>query len=127
MTDINKNTKNSAAEGVVKEPTVTVAPVVEASKTVSSNPALVEWPRDEWGTLANLRKELLLAASNIRGQNDKHELYLKTLTTAAQHALARFADDKAAVQRELEYEQKRLELAASGQNNATRVYARPVE
>lgn len=91
--------------------------------TVSANPALVEWPRDEWGTLANLRRELLLAASNIRGQDYKHELYMKTLQIAAMHALARLAGDKAAVEAELLHEAQRVERAAA----TGRVYGQAVD
>ena len=90
---------------------------------VSANTALVEWPRDEWGSLSNLRKELLLAASNIRGQDDKQEVFLNTLKTAAMHAIARFSADKAALIAEVEYENTRI----ARQNGTGRVYGTPVQ
>jgi hypothetical protein len=90
---------------------------------VSANTALVEWPRDEWGSLSNLRKELLLAASNIRGQDDKQEVFLNTLQTAALHAIARFSGDKAALVAEIEYENNRI----ARQNGTGRVYGTPVQ
>jgi hypothetical protein len=96
-----------------------VAPVT----SVSANTALVEWPRDEWGSLSNLRKELLLAASNIRGQDDKQELFLNTLKTAALHAIARFSADKTALIAEVEYENNRI----ARQNGTGRVYGTPVQ
>lgn len=101
-------------------------PVTEARKPekqqVSANPALVEWPRDEWGTLAVLRKELLLNASNIYGNEDKHELYLNTLKTAIMHAIARYEGDRTAVEAEGAAEEARI----ANQNRTGRVYAVPV-
>lgn len=101
-------------------------PVTEASKPekpqVSGNPALVEWPRDEWGTLAVLRKELLLNASNIRGNKDKHELYLATLQTAFLHATARYEGDRAAVRAEGAAEEARI----ATQNRTGRIYGTAV-
>jgi hypothetical protein len=98
-------------------------PAVTAVTGVSANSALVEWPRDEWGSLSKLRKELLLAASNIRGQADKQEVFLNTLKTAALHALARFDADKAAIAAEVEYENTRI----ARQNGTGRVYGTPVQ
>lgn len=121
----------TVAEQVQETPEVTsadpvaepVAPIAPAVTGVSANAALVEWPRDEWGSLSNLRKELLLAASNIRGQDDKQEVFLNTLKTAAMHALARFSADKAALAAEVEYENTRI----ARQNGTGRVYGTPVQ
>ena len=148
MTDTNENNENTeldvtaeaGTEGAQAEPaaetpnvepnedtkepdTEPVQPAAPVKLTVPANPALVEWPRDEWGSLSNLRRELLLAASNIRGQDDKHELYLKTLQIAAMHALARLAGDKAAVEAELLQEAQRVERAAA----TGRVYGQAVD
>lgn len=89
---------------------------------VPANPALVEWPRDEYGNLSNLRRELLLAASTVRGNTEKHKLFLATLGVAAQHAQARLSSDKAAIQQEADDEVARIERV-----NATgRVHGRAV-
>lgn len=63
--------------------------------TVSSNPALVEFPRDEWGFTTMLRKYGLLVAGAVRGDEAKLALYIQTLGILAQHAQARIEGDKA--------------------------------
>lgn len=89
---------------------------------VPANPALVEFPRDEYGTMSNLRRELLLAASNIRGNPEKHKLYLATLGIAAQHAQARLSTDAEAIKREYQDEEDRISRA----NRVGRVAGRVV-
>jgi hypothetical protein len=117
VTESGEVQSTEVAEQVQETPAVT--PVTG----VSANSALVEWPRDEWGSLSNLRKELLLAAGNIRGQDDKQEVFLNTLKTAALHAIARFGADKAALIAEIEYENTRI----ARQNGTGRVYGTPVQ
>jgi hypothetical protein len=127
VTESGEIQSGEVAEQVQETPAVTsaepVAPVAPAVTGVSANTALVEWPRDEWGSLSSLRKELLLAASNIRGQDDKQELFLNTLKTAALHAIARFSADKTALIAEVEYENNRI----ARQNGTGRVYGTPVQ
>ena len=127
VTESGEVQSTEVAEQVQETPAVTpTEPIVEPVApvtSVSANTALVEWPRDEWGSLSNLRKELLLAASNIRGQDDKQELFLNTLKTAALHAIARFSADKAALIAEVEYENTRI----ARQNGTGRVYGTPVQ
>ncbi|QOE32169.1 hypothetical protein CPT_Paso_052 [Rhizobium phage Paso] len=79
--------------------------------TVSSNPALVEFPRDEWGFTAALRKTGLQVAGAIRGDEKKLELFIQTLGILAQHAQARIEGDKAARAERLE------QIANSGRVN----------
>jgi hypothetical protein len=117
VTESGEVQSTEVAEQVQETPAVT--PVTG----VSANSALVEWPRDEWGSLSALRKELLLAASNIRGQDDKQEVFLNTLQTAALHAIARFSADKTALIAEVEYENTRI----ARQNGTGRVYGTPVQ
>jgi hypothetical protein len=117
VTESGKVQSTEVAKQVQETPAVT--PVT----SVSANSALVEWPRDEWGSLSALRKELLLAAGNIRGQDDKQEVFLNTLKTAALHAIARFSGDKAALTAEVEYENNRI----ARQNGTGRVYGTPVQ
>jgi hypothetical protein len=127
VTESGEIQSGEVAEQVQETHAVTPAePVVEPVApvtSVSANTALVEWPRDEWGSLSSLRKELLLAASNIRGQDDKQELFLNTLKTAALHAIARFSADKTALIAEVEYENNRI----ARQNGTGRVYGTPVQ
>lgn len=69
---------------------------------VPANPALVEFPRDPWGFTSELRKVGLRAASSIRGNDEKHKLFLDTIRVLAQHALARLEGDAEAVARRIE-------------------------
>lgn len=64
---------------------------------VPANPALVEFPRDQWGFTSELRKAGLRAASAVRGDDEKHKLFLDTIRILAQHALARLEGDAEAV------------------------------
>ncbi|QWY83443.1 hypothetical protein [Rhizobium phage RHph_X3_9] len=84
-----------------------------ATPTVSSNPAQVEFPRDEWGFTSNLRKYGLLVAGAIRGDDAKLALYIQTLGILAQHAQARLPADKIERERRLEA------LAQSGRMHVT--------
>ena len=68
----------------------------EAPK-VSTNPALVEFPRDEWGFTSELRAAGLRAASAVNGNNDKQAVFMGTLRTLALHATARLEPDAAAL------------------------------
>lgn len=108
-------TDNAASTGE------TLAPAAPKA-TVPANPALLEWPRDEWGTLSPLRAELTQAASRIRGNEEKHKLFLATLGYAAQHAQARFASDRQALIQEGQDEADRI----ANVNRTARVYGRAV-
>lgn len=77
---------------------------------VSSNPALVEFPRDEWGFTSDLRKAGLAAASAIYGNPEKQALFIATLRVLAQHAGARVNSDAAA----LKAEGERIEARNAG-------------
>jgi hypothetical protein len=65
--------------------------------TVSANPALVEFPRDEWGMTSELRKAGLRCASSVRGNKEKQSLFVATLRVLAQHSAARVNSDAADV------------------------------
>jgi hypothetical protein len=58
-------------------------------ENVATNPAKVEWPRDTWGFTSPLKKELLKAASNVKGDKDKHTLLTSVLIIAIKHLQAR--------------------------------------
>lgn len=61
-----------------------------------SNPSALEFPTDKWGFTSKVRKEVLLAAQNVRGQDDKHLLLLGTLLVLTAHIKARLPGDKLA-------------------------------
>lgn len=69
---------------------------------VATNPAKVEWPRDTWGFTSPLKKELLKAASNVRGDKDKYTLLTSVLVIAIKHLKAR---------QEVDVEQRKKQLA----------------
>jgi uncharacterized protein YPO0396 len=95
--------------------------MTEKTKT-SGNPALVEWPRDEWGNLSALRQALLTAAATVRGNDEKLKVFLQTLGVAAQHSQARFVDDKKALQAAIDEEEARIARI----NSTGRKYGTPV-
>jgi hypothetical protein len=61
---------------------------------VDQNPAKVEFPADPWGFTRELRRVGLLAASNVRGQADKHITLLGTLMVLTAHVKARVESDQ---------------------------------
>lgn len=63
---------------------------------VPANPAKVEFPRDIWGATTELRKAGLKCAGKITHDEQKLTTYLQTLGILAQHAQARYAQNKAA-------------------------------
>lgn len=68
---------------------------------VSANAHHVEFPRDEWGFTAPLRKAGLAAAGSVRGDDKKFELFLETMSIIIQHAQARLVSDKVGLQERL--------------------------
>jgi len=61
--------------------------------TASANPADLQFPTDTWGFTSDIKKAVLRAASTIRGQDDKHNLMLQTLSVLAAHIVARKPKD----------------------------------
>lgn len=86
--------------------------MTDETNTVSANPALVSFPRDEWGFTSALRKYGLLVAGAIRGDEKKLALYIQTLGILAQHAQARLPSDQAEKARRL------ADLEAAGRASA---------
>lgn len=62
---------------------------------VGTNPAKLEFPQDRWGFTSAIRKEVLKAASAVKGQDDKHDLLLSTLLVLLTHIKARKDADAA--------------------------------
>lgn len=85
---------------------------------VSTNTARVGFPLDRWGMTTALRKAGLQAASSIRGNAEKHRVFLGTLAILGAHAKARLEADAAAVQARVQDE------VARDRND--RVFGRPV-
>ena len=69
---------------------------------VTANPATLEFPTDPWGFTSKLRKEVLQAASMVRGQDDKHDLLVGTLAILITHIKARKDRDEAERLRQLD-------------------------
>jgi hypothetical protein len=63
--------------------------------TVGTNPAALQFPQDRWGFTSAIRKEVLKAASAVKGQEDKHNLLLSTLLVLITHIKARKDADAA--------------------------------
>lgn len=70
---------------------------------VGTNPATLEFPTDKWGFTSAVKKEILKAAGNVKGQDDKHDLLLATLVILVTHIKAR--KDKDQVDRQKHYDE----------------------
>lgn len=75
--------------------TETKAPTIvqQLMADVSDNPTQVKWPRDKWGITTELKKAVLLSASTVRDNQDKHDTLLNTLAVAIAHVQKRRAKD----------------------------------
>lgn len=106
---------NPVQEGVLKtveRPELT--PLGELLTKVTTNPATLQFPQDSYGFTSEVRKVVLRAASNVKGQDDKHELLINTLAILITHIKLRKDADKA-------FEQKRLdEIQAAADERAPR-------
>lgn len=98
----------------------------KAAPAVPANPALVEFPRDEWGFTTELRKAGLQAAQSIRGNDEKHRLFIDTIKVLAQHAIARLEGDAKAVAARVEEIAKR-DASALHRQFGTAKAAEPAE
>ena len=68
----------------------------ELLTNVSANPAKLEFPRDTWGFTSAVKRVVLLAASSIKGNKEKHDLLVGTLAILIQHLVARVGTDREA-------------------------------
>lgn len=94
----------------------------ELLAAVSANPADLKFPTDKWGFTAGVRREVLRAASSVRGQDEKHDLLVMTLAILIQHIHARKPKDKEAFASVL----ARRKAAAEGRA-VKEVYGRALE
>lgn len=60
---------------------------------VSANPAKLEFPRDTWGFTSAVKKTVLLAASAVKGNKEKHDLLVAVLAILIQHLVKRQEPD----------------------------------
>jgi hypothetical protein len=81
---------------------------------VSDNPAKLEFPTDKWGFTSGIKKEVLKAASTVRGQQDKHDLLTATIAVLLQHIKVRLDKDRIA------QEQRLAEIDAARDERAPR-------
>lgn len=101
--------KRDAPQEKIVAPVVpaTSIPVVQPRKSnvqelianVSSNRGQVVFPSDPWGFTRDVKKALLEAAGNVRGNDVKLQLLLETLAVGLAHARKRFPEDKTKLER----------------------------
>lgn len=60
---------------------------------VDINPVKIDFPQDVWGATSEVKKAVLKAASQIKGQDDKHDLLIGTLLILLAHVRKRKAVD----------------------------------
>lgn len=99
----------------------TVEQIKELVAKTGPNPALLEFPTDTWGFTSGVRKEVLKAASSVRGQADKHLLLIGTLQVLIAHIKARYEPDIAARENEVAFR----DAQAADRINRNRVVATP--
>jgi len=108
-------------KGASPHPPSTVEQIKALIAKTGPNPALLEFPTDTWGFTSGVRKEVLKAASSVRGQDDKHLLLIGTLQVLLAHIKARYEPDKAARADEVAFR----EAQATDRVNRNRVVATP--
>jgi hypothetical protein len=101
---MTETTTEKSAETAQEKPLTVVQQLM---RDVSDNPMLVKWPRDRWGTTTALKKEVLAAASTVRGNQDKHDILLNTLAVAIAH-----------IQKRRQKDVRARELSRKGQTEA---------
>lgn len=62
-------------------------------KQAGTNPAALKFPTDKWGFTSGIKKEVLKAASTVRGAQDKTDLILSVMAVLMQHIKLRQAVD----------------------------------
>jgi hypothetical protein len=90
--------------------------------SANPNPALLQFPQDTWGFTTELRKVGTRVASNIRGQEDKHLVYMGTLMVLMAHARARLPVDATARMQQI----REVSETMAESERYTRVYGKPV-
>jgi len=126
-TDANGVRDNTKPHTLPAIPPVTADRLRELLAKVGPNPAQVEFPTDKWGFTAAIRKEVLKAASSVRGQDDKHDLLVGTLAILIKHVQVRKELDAAfRAQRFVEEDAARVERLHRERVSAPAVPA-PVE
>ena len=68
--------------------------IKELVAAAGDNPATLVFPTDRWGFTSGIKREVLKAASTVRGQDDKHALLVGTLAVLIAHIKKRKAKDE---------------------------------
>lgn len=80
--------------------------VPSAPEGVPANPALLQWPSDQYGTCSAIKQPLLDCIGSLNGAEEKLEVFLKTVQMAVEHALVRFENQRADKQASLIWHQE---------------------
>lgn len=86
---------NTAPKALAPIPPVYMDQLKALLEKVGTNPATLEFPTDKWGFTGRIRREVLLAASQVHGQDDKHDLLIGTLAVLMKHIKVRKDSDAA--------------------------------
>lgn len=79
----------------VKSPLVQEeTPLQYLMRTVSDNPAAIQWPSDQWGFTSEVRKAISLAAGKLGGSKEKEALLIGTIMVGLAHVKKRSEKDK---------------------------------
>lgn len=115
MTDTTLTPKQNPAEAVPYDQ------IKDLVAKATANPATLQFPTDKWGFTSQIKKEVLKAGSTVRGQDDKHDLLIGTLSVLIRHLQLRKSTDLENAQRQL----KRIEQAQAERAPRERVGAAP--
>lgn len=86
---------NTAPKTLAPIPPIFLDQIKALCAKAGRNPATLEFPTDRWGFTSRIKKEVLLSASQVKGQDDKHDLLIGTLAVLMAHVKARKESDAA--------------------------------
>lgn len=95
--------------------------IKELVAKATANPATLDFPQDPWGFTSQIKKEVLKAGSTVRGQQDKHDLLIGTLSVLIRHLQLRLPADRAVANTQLE----RMKAAQAERAPRERIGASP--
>lgn len=108
-----------AAEAVVPEdvyPQPEEAQEASVAPGVPANPALLEWPSDQYGTTSGIKQPLLDCIGRLNGAPEKLEVFLLTMKMATDHAIARFEEQRKEAQHSLNWHLEQEARRNAGRN-----------
>ena len=83
---------------------------------VPANPALLEWPSDQYGTTSGIKQPLLDCIGRLNGAPEKLEVFLLTIKMATDHAIARFEEQRKEAQHSLNWHLEQEARRNAGRN-----------